>query len=182
MHNYPRRAPKRGARRLRRRLEVLDTRLLLAADLAFASPEAVLASPGIDVVVAADFDGDGRDDLAVGGSGRTTAERGVSVFLAHEVGPFIAHDRRLINQQVSDLAVADLDGDGDLDLFATASLPAMGAVLLNDGEGRFTEVASYFLGSIGASDTRIAAGDLDQDGDSDIALSMAGADSQQQIA
>ncbi len=64
------------------------------------------------------------------------------------------------------VVAADLDGDGDTDLYI-CSLGA-NALLLNDGTGRFTDATA----ASGAGDTRwsssAAAGDLDGDGDLDL--------------
>jgi hypothetical protein len=68
-------------------------------------------------------------------------------------------------------ALGDLDGDGDLDLFAAVIAPPEGRnrdpadrVLLNDGSGGFTD-SGQRLGD--ADSTAVALGDLDGDGDLD---------------
>ena len=68
-------------------------------------------------------------------------------------------------------ALGDLDGDGDLDVFAAVLAPRLGGesghpdlVLLNDGQGNFTD-SGQRLGN--RSSTAVALGDLDGDGDLD---------------
>ena len=75
---------------------------------------------------------------------------------------------------VSDAALVDLDGDGDLDLFAVilntpVGLPSNpgGAVFLNDGVGNFSDSGQH---PGGAGSTSVALGDLDVDGDPDALL------------
>ncbi len=73
-------------------------------------------------------------------------------------------------------ALGDLDGDGDLDLYA-GLIGAPDRVLLNDGAGNFTD-SGVRLGSDDSSDdsssdgkgdsTAVALGDLDGDGDLDV--------------
>jgi len=66
-------------------------------------------------------------------------------------------------------ALGDLDGDGDLDLFATVIAPRQGRnrdpadrVIVNDGSGNFTDSGQR----LGETDsTAVALGDLDGDGD-----------------
>jgi len=68
-------------------------------------------------------------------------------------------------------ALGDLDGDGDLDLFAAVLAPGQGRnrdpadrVLINDGSGKFTDSGQR----LGETDsTAVALGDLDGDGDLD---------------
>jgi hypothetical protein len=68
-------------------------------------------------------------------------------------------------------ALGDLDGDGDLDIFAAVIAPSQGRntdpadrVILNDGAGNFTDSGQR----LGETDsTAVALGDLDGDGDLD---------------
>jgi hypothetical protein len=88
---------------------------------------------------------------------------------------------RLINHTLSlenldglpmrDIALGDLDGDGDLDIFAAVGSPTIGSsngladlILLNDGSGNFTPSNQ----ELGSTDSYSAAlGDVDNDGDLD---------------
>jgi hypothetical protein len=65
-------------------------------------------------------------------------------------------------------ALADMDGDGDLDVVVTAQGPAQVQVLLNAG-GALSAGPSLGLGLPGDVG-RVAAGDLDGDGDVDLAV------------
>jgi hypothetical protein len=66
--------------------------------------------------------------------------------------------------------LADLDGDLDLDL--AAGEPASGAIeiALNDGTGNFILAGAFGVGPEGSGDLALAAGDLDGDGDLDLAV------------
>ena len=70
------------------------------------------------------------------------------------------------------IAAGDVDGDGDLDLFLTATGDeGSGALWLNDGSGRFSAAAPV-------ADKCVSPcfGDVDNDGDLDLWLGRAGAD------
>lgn len=72
---------------------------------------------------------------------------------------------------IPDASLADLDGDGDLDLFAAVIAPPEGPnrdpsdrVILNDGMGTLTD-SGQRLGN--TDSTSVALGDVDKDGDMD---------------
>ncbi len=65
--------------------------------------------------------------------------------------------------------LADLDADGDLDLAAAQPSVAQIEVALNDGAGNFTLAGAFGVGDP-APGLGLAAGDLDDDGDNDLAV------------
>jgi hypothetical protein len=85
-------------------------------------------------LVAADFDGDGRSDLAVG--------RGVGpgfvLLRARADGTFVRSEPRPEAPPFDALAAADLDRDGHLDLVASERM-GHGWVLLGRGDGSFAD-------------------------------------------
>ena len=64
---------------------------------------------------------------------------------------------------IHDLVLADMDGDGDLDIVAAGNV---NAVYVNDGSG--TSFTEQTFGPTGDSSSRIAVGDIDGDSDFDI--------------
>jgi hypothetical protein len=68
-----------------------------------------------------------------------------------------------VSQDSVDLALGDLDGDGDLDAFIVNSLSA-NQILTNDGGGNFLAAAAP---DTSTASYGIAIGDLDGDGETD---------------
>lgn len=70
----------------------------------------------------------------------------------------------------ADAAVADVDNDGDLDLYVSAIYPkAEGRLYLNDGSGQLTDV-TWASGTLTTNSWGVAFGDYDNDGDSDLVV------------
>jgi hypothetical protein len=115
-------------------------------------------------VVAADFNGDGRPDLAV------ATHPAVVVLLNAGNGTFGAKVDYPAATTGRAVAVADLNRDGKLDLAATGGGPPGGrgvvAVLLGDGSGAFASPVTYEVGRFPYS---IVAADVDGDGAIDLA-------------
>lgn len=89
-------------------------------------------------------------------------------FSACPDAPIVA-DSWSLGAQPWTFALADLDADGDLDLAATQPSVARIELRFNDGAGSFTLAATVELG--GPTEAMpLASGDLDADGDEDLAV------------
>jgi len=119
-------------------------------------------------VALGDLDGDGDLDAFLARSNSPSDGGPNGVQLNDGSGVFTETDQEFGASSSDHVALADLDGDGDLDAFignnaAFDSNPA-DTVWLNDGSGFFTDSGQQ-LGTLGTS--HVALGDLDDDGDVD---------------
>ncbi|MEM7199025.1 MAG: VCBS repeat-containing protein [Planctomycetota bacterium] len=70
------------------------------------------------------------------------------------------------------IAVGDIDGDGDLDLFFATFLGNSNQLYLNDGAGSFTDASTTHLPGPSSGTDAVAFGDVDADGDLDLLLAQ----------
>ena len=111
----------------------------------------------------ADFNNDGRTDVAVSG-GRSIGE--LSILLADGQGGF-EPDRRIGGLVASNVDSADLDRDGNTDLVVLSDYPFHRfTVLLGHGDGSFTPLPSQPV----ADPRPITIGDWNEDGQLDLAI------------
>lgn len=139
-----------------------------------ASDHAVFIQPGAEIntavngkdIAAGDFDGDGHQDVVVGGSSNDAAQ----VFYGNGFGGLTSTIPWLIGASPMKLAVADFDGDGIDDLASANSGSAIEALtVLVGGSGRRfynTEGTPY---SLPHAPRWITTGDFNGDGHPDLA-------------
>jgi hypothetical protein len=157
--------PARPINRLRPRLEALEDRAL-PSGVSFSAPVSYYTVDSVALDTVADFNGDGKLDIAAMGFGDA------SVLLGKGDGTF--HSPLFVPVSSSsyfgtNLAVGDFNGDGKPDLVAGAPGAFFGhdnvSVLLGNGDGTF-QTARLF--SVGYGPIHVAVGDFNRDGKPDI--------------
>lgn len=131
---------------------------------------AVGAAAALSIAVA-DVNGDGRLDIVTGGSATLvdglSSGSTISIGLNNGDGTFAEQTVAAGSYpSVWDVEIADMDGDGDLDIIGVNPNTSSIYILSNDGTGTFGEAVEV----VGGDATRIdvAVGDVDGDGDIDI--------------
>jgi hypothetical protein len=134
-------------------------------------------------VAIADVNGDGKPDLIVANEeqSKTNPEGAVSVMLGKGDGTFhapVSYDSG--GQSAYSISVADVNGDGKLDLVvangcdrSNCSTGGVG-VLLGNGDGTFKKAVTYNSGAASVFGSRVAVGDLNGDGKLDLAVATTG--------
>jgi hypothetical protein len=131
-------------------------------------------------LAAGDLNGDGLDDIVAGGSAGYSA----TLFLQQKNGRFIVKelipktDPARKTQDDAGILLADLDGDGDLDMIIISggyenedySKAFADHLYINDGKGNFTDESTQLPQNL-VSKGCIRAADIDNDGDLDLFIS-----------
>jgi hypothetical protein len=144
--------------------------------------EALRPSAVITALAAADFDRDGREDLAVGYSSAELGvwRTGVDILYSRSSPAGDTWERRVLSNEESrtgifSLAAGDLDGDGARDLVA---LTGKGGswIFVGDGKGWFTrdDSAPVTAGDTGCRGYHAVMADLDGDGKDELVATFAG--------
>ncbi len=122
-------------------------------------------------IVAGDFTGDGRLDLALAGAGVNPVTGGVegevAVLLGNGDGTFQPQVNYTVGSGPDAIVAGDFTGDGHLDLAVTNESSNTVSVLLGNGDGTFQPRVSYAVGSQPRS---IVAGDYGGNGHVDLAV------------
>jgi len=117
----------------------------------------------------ADVNGDGNPDLLIAGDDGFRS-RTTRLYLGDGKGGFTEADAGLTGANASSTSIADVDGDGNLDLLITAedeSGAPTATLYLGDGQGGFTEADAGLTGILGGS-TSIA--DVNGNGNPDLLI------------
>jgi VCBS repeat-containing protein len=153
------------------------TASLSIAQRVSSAPEQRIPNVAARAVAAADFNNDGFDDLAVA----TTSSQGLLLY-ANVVDPTNTARRGLSATPQSlggealgtDLAIVDLDRDGDLDIVLAAAAGAPDRAFLAGSGGSFSSVA---LGAAARDSRAVAVGDINGDAFVDLVLANPGGSS-----
>lgn len=134
-------------------------------------PESDLANNSMDVV-SADIDADGDEDLIIASEFRQNL-----ILLNDGKGNFSNGTAGRLpnkNHDSEDIAIADFDKDGDLDIIFVSEDDFVHEYYLNDGKGNFTDVSDRL--KFRSKANAVIEGDFDNDGDIDIILGNEGQD------
>jgi hypothetical protein len=122
-------------------------------------------------VLARDFNNDGKQDALVS----TTFGRTLSFFPGDGAGNFVSIKNTTTDGPVTDMAAADFNGDGKLDVALaydpTASQATKITFMLGDGAGGFTVAPTPSI-TLTAPASSIVAADLNGDGKADVAAAL----------
>jgi len=151
---------------------------LLPLDVAYTDYTALFPTDAADSrgTALADLDGDGDLDLAVSvrnAPNRLLLNDGAGNFSAFDGLPENADPLAPVAEDTLDIGAADLDQDGDVDLYVANYSDQPDRLYLNDGAATFTD-ASDLLPSIPSATHGVAFADVDGDGDLDVLLAENG--------
>jgi len=127
----------------------------------------------VNAVVIGDFNGDGKPDLAVANLGAAGASKQISILLGNGDGTFQAAVNYPANNYTVALVVGDFNGDGKLDIAASATdfsgtnYSGEVDVLLGNGDGTFQAAVVTSTGTYG---NLLTAADFNHDGKLDLAV------------
>jgi uncharacterized protein (TIGR03437 family) len=125
---------------------------------------------GAATVAAGDFNGDGHLDIAVAYTGGTsgTPPGGVAILLGNGDGSFQSPVSYPVGKNTLHLTVADLNGDGKLDIAAVGDGSNSVGILIGNGDGTFRAATSV---PVGTGPVSVIAADFNRDGKLDLATS-----------
>lgn len=129
-----------------------------------ASSSPISLGQNLSAIVAADFNGDGKLDIAVTDS----AGNAVIILLGNGDGTFAAPITIPVGNGPTAIVAADLNNDGKLDLAVANYGDGTITLLLGNGDGTFTQAAGSPY-AVGHNPYQITAADFNGDGKLDLA-------------
>ncbi len=132
-------------------------------DGTYGPPQTLAAVNSPSDIVVGDLDSDGDLDIAVPNGDGSFLDT-VSILLNNGNGSFAPPVSYGIGRPAGNIALGDLDGDGDTDIAISNGTGDTIAILLNNGDGSFGAGQSF---ASGPNATRIVLADVDDDGDLD---------------
>jgi hypothetical protein len=141
--------------------------------LSITNPRAVIAlgaavgegPVGPTSVVVADFNGDGKPDVAIPNTSNT-----VSILLGNGDGTFKTPATYATGNFPYTVAAADVNHDGRVDLAVTNTGDNTVSVLIGNGDGTFQPHVDYAVGALGDTQDSMVFADFNRDGNLDLAV------------
>lgn len=144
----------------------------LTVQIAFGSPSSSTLGVSLTGIVAADFNGDGRIDLAVADENSNA----VFVLLRQANNSLVISGPNAVGTGPVAIIAADFNHDGKSDLATANGLSNdTVSVLIGNGDGTFHMAVDYTIGDGVSGVTGVAAGDFDGDTDIDLVAVSPGA-------
>jgi hypothetical protein len=139
----------------------------------FSEISTALPSVNIGKIKFADYDNDGDMDFVINGWEATTNASYTKIWDNNGDETFTENNNIVLNQLwLGDMEWADINGDGNIDLFisGTAAADSEMYIFLNDGSGNFTNDPHFNFTAVHQSEAEFA----DYDGDGDVDLFITG--------